>query len=256
MMPIREVVFFPGMMTPFVVGRAASIRALQVAIAGDKKMFLVAQRDATVEEPTPGDIFRVGTIGNIVQHLGLPDGNIKVLVEGLERAAVVSVSGEGGFFRATVRTSTVAVASGPQVDALVSRVIALCGQHRQDANMWPDDPGNLVDTAAANLPLSIEEKQELLEIFDPIERLRRVAKSLGQQPVDVPISTAVLARWAESCRTMNRLGTLLHQEIEGQNRSRRTHDLAERARRLARHLADELAVYGASVPPGETGRKT
>src|SRR6185312_12750463 len=85
MMPIRDVVIFPYMMTPFVVGRESSVRALEEALAGDRKIFLATQHDATVDEPRPDEIYNVGTIANIVQNLKLPDGNIKVLVEGVER---------------------------------------------------------------------------------------------------------------------------------------------------------------------------
>jgi len=85
MMPIRDVVIFPYMMTPFVVGRESSIRALEEALAGDKKIFLATQHDASVDDPKPNDIYQVGTIANIIQSLKLPDGNIKVLVEGSER---------------------------------------------------------------------------------------------------------------------------------------------------------------------------
>src|SRR5205807_7929724 len=89
MMPIRDVVIFPHMMTPFVVGRESSVRALEEALAGDKKIFLATQHDASVDEPKPNEIYHVGTIVSIVQSLKLPDGNIKVLVEGSERAKVV-----------------------------------------------------------------------------------------------------------------------------------------------------------------------
>ena len=85
MMPIRDVVIFPYMMTPFVVGRESSVRALEEAMAGDKKIFLATQHDASIDEPRPNEIFSVGTVVNIVQSLKLPDGNIKVLVEGVER---------------------------------------------------------------------------------------------------------------------------------------------------------------------------
>ena len=82
MMPIRDVVIFPYMMTPFVVGRESSVRALEDALTGDKKIFLATQHDASVDEPRPDEIYQVGTVANIVQSLKLPDGNIKVLVEG------------------------------------------------------------------------------------------------------------------------------------------------------------------------------
>ncbi|MBI1898516.1 MAG: endopeptidase La [Acidobacteria bacterium] len=188
MMPIRDVVIFPFMMTPFVVGRESSVRALEEALAGEKKIFLATQHDASVDEPRPDEIFGVGTIASIVQSLKLPDGNIKVLVEGVERAKVVSVSDDEGFFRAIVRTLQYRVESGPQLDALISRVTTLFEQYvklSQNLNyetmiaaIRHDDAGKLADTVGANLQLNIEEKQELLEIFDPIERLTRVADML------------------------------------------------------------------------------
>ena len=88
MMPIREMVIFPHMMTPFVVGRESSVRALEEALTGDRKIFLATQHDASVDEPSADDIFEAGTIGNIVQSVKMPDGNIKVLVEGVERAQI------------------------------------------------------------------------------------------------------------------------------------------------------------------------
>src|ERR1700692_3931055 len=91
MMPIRDVVIFPYMMTPFVVGGESSVHAPEEALAGDKKIFLATQHDASIDEPKPNDIFQVGTIVNIVQSLKLPDGNIKVLVEGIERGNIVQV---------------------------------------------------------------------------------------------------------------------------------------------------------------------
>ena len=188
MMPIRDVVIFPYMMTPFVVGRESSVRALEEALAGEKKIFLATQHDASVDEPRPDEIYNVGTVANIVQSLKLPDGNIKVLVEGMERAKVVSVSDDEGFFRAVVRTSQHRIEAGPQLDALIGRVTTLFEQYvklSQNLNyetmiaaVRVDDPGKLSDTIGANLQLTIEEKQELLEIFDPIDRLTRVAEML------------------------------------------------------------------------------
>src|SRR5512138_2869612 len=188
MMPIRDVVIFPYMMTPFVVGRESSVRALEEAMAGDKKIFLATQHDASIDEPKPNEIYAVGTIVNIVQSLKLPDGNIKVLVEGVERAKIVSVSEDEGFFRAVLRTYHYRVEPGQQLEALISRVTGLFEQYvklSQNLNyetmiaaIRVDDPGKLADTVGANLQLTIEEKQELLEIFDPIDRLTRVADML------------------------------------------------------------------------------
>src|SRR3990167_6873478 len=103
MLPIRDVVIFPYMMTPFVVGRESSVRALEEALAGDKKIFLATQHDASVDDPKPNEIYQVGTIATIVQSLKLPDGNIKVLVEGAERGKIISLNDEEGYFRAVVR---------------------------------------------------------------------------------------------------------------------------------------------------------
>src|SRR5271170_5740999 len=94
MMPVRDMVIFPEMMHPFIVGREASVRALEDALAGDKKIFLVTQHDASVDDPKPEEIYTVGTLANIVQSVKLPDGNIKVLVEGVERARAISVASE------------------------------------------------------------------------------------------------------------------------------------------------------------------
>src|SRR5450631_2700399 len=204
MMPIRDVVIFPYMMTPFVVGRESSVRALEEAMAGDKKIFLATQHDASIDEPKPNEIYSVGTIVNIVQSLKLPDGNIKVLVEGVERAKVVSVSSDEGFFRATVRTSTYKVETGPQLDALVSRVTGLFEQYvklSQNLNyetmiaaIRVDESGKLSDTVGANLQLTIEEKQELLEIFDPIDRLTRVADLLDIEIEKLNVDRTVQGR--------------------------------------------------------------
>ena len=188
MMPIRDVVIFPHMMTPFVVGRESSVRALEEALAGDKKIFLATQHDASIDEPAPEEIFQVGTVASIVQSLKLNDGNIKVLVEGVERGKIVSITDDEGFYRVVVRTASYKAEAGPQLEALISRVNTLFEQYvklSQNLNyetmlaaIRPDDPGKLADTVGANLQLTIEEKQELLEIFDPVDRLTRVAEML------------------------------------------------------------------------------
>jgi len=176
------------MMTPFVVGRDSSVRALEEALASDKKIFLATQHDASVDEPRPDEIYSVGTVANIVQSLKLPDGNIKVLVEGVERGKIISVSEDEGYFRSVVKTFNFKVDAGAQLEALVGRVTGLFEQYvklSQNLNyetmiaaIRVDEPGKLADTVGANLQLTIEEKQELLEIFDPVDRLTRVAEML------------------------------------------------------------------------------
>ena len=188
MMPIRDVVIFPYMMTPFVVGRESSVHALEEALAGDKKIFLATQHDASIDEPKPNDIFQVGTIVNIVQSLKLPDGNIKVLVEGIERGKILQVTETEGFMQATVRVARYATETTAQIEAGMQRVTALFEQYvklcqslnyeTMIAAVRMEDPAKLTDTIAANLQLSIEEKQNLLEIFDPAERLSRIGDVL------------------------------------------------------------------------------
>lgn len=187
MMPIREMVIFPQMMAPFVVGRESSVRALEEALNGDRKIFLATQHDASVDEPTGDDIYKVGTIGNIVQSVRLSDGNIRVLVEGVERARATEVNDTDGFFVATVRTTKTELPHTPQTDQLVARVHQLYEQYSKlqqslnqeaAATLRTDEPAKLADLIGANLPLSIEEKQQLLEVFDPEMRLARVADVL------------------------------------------------------------------------------
>lgn len=204
MMPIRDVVIFPHMMTPFVVGRESSVRALEEALASDKKIFLATQHDATVDDPSPEDIYQVGTIASIVQSVRMPDGNIKVLVEGIERGKIVSVSDEEGFFRALVRPVPQKVEPSPLLETLVARVTSLFEQYvklSQNVNyetmiaaVRVDDPGKLADTIGANLQLTIEEKQELLEIFDPVDRLTRIADLLDIEIEKLNVDRAIQGR--------------------------------------------------------------
>jgi len=204
MMPIRDMVIFPYMMTPFVVGRESSVRALEEALTGDRKIFLATQHDAGIDEPRPEDIYSVGTIGNIVQSVKMPDGNIKVLVEGLERAKAVEMNDADGFFVATVRVANRQLEVNPQIEQVMQRVTSLFEQYvklQQSLNyetmiaaVRMDEPAKLSDTIAANLQLSIEEKQELLDIFDPSERLTRVADVLDIEIEKLNMDRSVQSR--------------------------------------------------------------
>jgi ATP-dependent Lon protease len=204
MMPIRDMVIFPYMMTPFVVGRESSVRALEEALNGDRKIFLATQHDARIDEPKSGDIYPVGTIGNIVQSVKMPDGNIKVLVEGMERAKAVELNDSDGFFVATVRTGKADLEVTPQIEQLTQRVTSLFEQYvklQQSLNyetmiaaVRTDEPNKLADTIAANLQLEIPEKQELLDIFDPAERLLRVADVLDVEIEKLNMDRSIQSR--------------------------------------------------------------
>jgi ATP-dependent Lon protease len=188
MMPIRDMVIFPHMMTPFVVGRESSVRALEEALNGDRKIFLATQHDASVDEPTADDIYTTGTIGTIVQSVKGPDGNIKVLVEGVERATALNLIDDDGFFVATVRSGGPQPELTPQIEATMQRVQSLFEQYvklqqslnyeTMVASVRGDEPSKLADTIAANLQLSIDEKQQILDIFDVEARLAHIADVL------------------------------------------------------------------------------
>ncbi len=205
MMPVRDMVIFPQMMTPFIVGREASVRALEEALAGEKKIFLATQHDASVDDPKPEEIYQVGTLANIVQSVKLPDGNIKVLVEGAERAKIVQVTSDEGFFRASIRLIPVKTEPSPNLEQASTRVTGLFEQYvklSQSLNydtmiaaVRVEDANKLADAIAANLQIPVEEKQELLELFDPQERLNRIGDVLEVEieklNVDRTINTRV-----------------------------------------------------------------
>ncbi len=204
MMPVREIVIFPQMMNPFIVGREASVRALEEALAGEKKIFLATQHDASVDDPRPDEIYQVGTLANIVQSVKLPDGNIKVLVEGSERAKVVQISNDEGFFRATIRLIPIKTEPSPQLEQAASRVTGLFEQYvklSQSLNyetvisaVRVDDPAKLADAIASNLQIPVEEKQELLEIFDPLERLNRIGEILESETEKLNVDRSINTR--------------------------------------------------------------
>jgi len=188
MVPIRDVVIFPFMMVPFVIGRESSVNALEAALRGDKRIFLATQHDATIDNPKPGEIFPIGTIATIVQSLKLPDGNTKVLVEGIERARILQMSEEDGFIHATLRLSPFRSQVFTGYDTLSTRLTQQFEQYiklTQNSNaeqlltaIRVDDIGRLADIICANIVLSIEEKQELVEIFNPVERCKRLVDVL------------------------------------------------------------------------------
>ncbi len=183
--PLRDVVVFPHMMMPFVIGRPSSTRALEHALAKDKRIFLAAQHDAAVDDPKPSDIYTMGCVANIVQSLKLPDGNVKVLVEGVDRARAIEWKEDKGFYRVVVKIIPRHREVSGEIEGTMSRVVSLFEQYVKLSNslhydtmvaaVRVDDPGRLADTIAAHLLISVDEKQNLLEIISPLERLNRLA---------------------------------------------------------------------------------
>jgi ATP-dependent Lon protease len=188
MVPLRDVVVFPHMMIPFVIGRQASIRALEHALARGKRIFLSAQHDATRDDPGPEEIYTLGTVCSIVQSLKLPDGNVKVLVEGLERARALEFRDEQGCMRVVVRPVTRVDEPASGMEGLMSKVIGLFEQYVKLSNslhydamlaaVRVEDPGKLADTISSHLVVPVEEKQNLLEILSAQERLARIGSIL------------------------------------------------------------------------------
>ncbi|MCM3880964.1 MAG: endopeptidase La [Vicinamibacterales bacterium] len=183
--PLRDVVVFPHMMMPFVIGRPSSTRALEHALGKDKRIFLAAQHDASTDDPKPDDIYTMGCVANVVQSLKLPDGNIKVLVEGVERARAVEWKEDKGFYRVVVKVLPRQKEMPPDIEDTMTRVVSLFEQYVKLSNnlhydamiaaVRVDDPGRLADTIAAHLLVGVDEKQNLLEIVSPVERLNRIA---------------------------------------------------------------------------------
>src|SRR4026209_1653484 len=183
--PLRDVVVFPHMMMPFVIGRPSSPPALEHALPPDKPIFPAAQHDASVDDPRPDDIYTMGCVANVVQNLKLPDGNIKVLVEGVDRARAVEWKEDKGFYRFVVKVLPKQKEASGEIEATIGRVVSLFEQYVKLSNnlqydamiaaVRVDDPGKLADTIAAHLLVGVDEKQNLLEIISPVERLNRIA---------------------------------------------------------------------------------
>ena len=184
LLPLRDIIVFPHMVVPLFVGRQKSIKALEESVASDKLIFLATQRDAKVNEPIANDIYSMGTIGHVVQLLRLPDGTVKVLVEGKQRGQVVQYAEQNDFFWADVEEVEETSQRQAEIDALVKSVnTAFENYVRLNKKIPPemimsvsalDDPSRLADTIIAHLGIKLEDKQTLLETTDPADRLEKV----------------------------------------------------------------------------------
>ncbi|MBN8283511.1 endopeptidase La [Zoogloea sp.] len=188
LLPLRDVVVFPHMVIPLFVGRPKSIKALENAMEAGKSILLVAQKSAAKDEPSAEDLYDLGCIANILQMLKLPDGTVKVLVEGVQRARVVSVEDLRTLFVAKASPMPAAEAPNNEVEAMRRAIISQFDQYVKLNKKIPpeilsslsgiEEPGRLADTIAAHLPLKLEQKQEILEMLDAGERLERLLNQL------------------------------------------------------------------------------
>ncbi|MQY51060.1 endopeptidase La [Rhodocyclus tenuis] len=191
LLPLRDVVVFPHMVIPLFVGRPKSIKALEVAMESGKSILLVAQKSAAKDEPEAEDLYSVGCIANILQMLKLPDGTVKVLVEGTQRAVVESVELQESMFVSRARAVEADEGVEHEVEALRRAVIAQFDQYVKLNKKIPpeiltsiagiEEAGRLADTIAAHLPLKLEQKQEVLELFDIRARIERLLTQLESE---------------------------------------------------------------------------
>ncbi len=190
-LPLRDIVVFPYMIVPLFVGREKSIKALENVMGEDKKVLLIAQKDGSIEDPKENDLYKTGTIGNILQLLKLPDGTVKVLVEGLSRAKISSVNESSEFYEADINIINNVEKNNESLTGMLRTVISNFEQYAklnkkittEVLNSLPDldDASKVADTISANLNLKISLKQELLEIIDVYSRLEKILMFIEQE---------------------------------------------------------------------------
>ncbi len=188
LLPLRDVVVFPHMVIPLFVGRPRSIRALEAAMESGKSIMLAAQKSAGKDDPTADDVYEIGCVATILQMLKLPDGTVKVLVEGAERARVQSIQDAETHFTSEILPIAPDQNQSPEIEALRRAIVSQFEQYVKLNKKIPpeiltslggiDDPGRLADTIAAHLPLKLEQKQNMLEIFPTAERLEALLAQL------------------------------------------------------------------------------
>ncbi len=191
LLPLRDVVVFPHMVIPLFVGRPKSIKALESAMESGKSILLVAQKSAAKDEPSGDDMYAIGCIANILQMLKLPDGTVKVLVEGTQRARIEAISDLRSLFTALVEALPAQELRDHEIEAMRRAIIAQFDQYVKLNKKIPpeiltslagiEEAGRLADTIAAHLPLKLEQKQEVLEMFDIHERLEKLLAQLESE---------------------------------------------------------------------------
>jgi ATP-dependent Lon protease len=193
LLPVRDVVIYPYMILPLMVGRDKSIRAVEKALDKDRLIFLATQKSSTKEDPGPDDIYRVGTVAMVVKMLRLPDGRVKILVQGVTKGRILDYPSLGDFF--VVRIEKIQEPQlepvGLEIEALMrsvkensEKILQLRGIISPDAVAILDsieDPGRLADLVSSNLKLRVEESQAILEVIDPLNRLLRVNELLSKE---------------------------------------------------------------------------
>ncbi len=233
LLPVRDVVVFPYMILPLFVGRDKSISAVEAALAGDRLIFLAAQKEMVNEDPESGDIYTVGTVAMIMRMLKLPDGRVKVLVQGLAKARLTSFLDTDPHFAVAVervpegRVDEISL----EIEALMRMVRGQLSEMLSLGRAFPpevsvvldniEDPGSLADLIASNVGLKVSQAQELIEITDPLERLQRVKD--------------ILAKELELASVQNRIQSQAKEEM---GKSQREYFLREQLRAIQSELGE------------------
>lgn len=193
LLPVRDVVIYSYMILPLMVGREKSIRAVEQAVAGNRLIFLATQKTSTDEDPSPNDIFSTGTVAMVVKMLKLPDGRVKILVQGVAKGRIVSYLSSANYFMVQIDKIQEPAVEGItiEIEALMrtvkensEKILQLRGIVSPDAVAILDsieEPGRLADLVASNLKLRVEESQQILEIIDPVPRLKKVNEMLSKE---------------------------------------------------------------------------
>src|SRR6185436_13892387 len=183
-LPLRDIVVFPGMIVPLFVGREKSVKALEEVMKDDKQILLIAQKNASQDDPGPEDIYSIGTLGTVLQLLKLPDDTVKVLVEGGRRVKIVGYTGKSEFFEANAIDMEEAPTDAAELQAAARTVVSEFENYVKLNKKVPpevvvsinkiEEPAKLADTISAHLALKVAEKQQLLELDSVSKRLERI----------------------------------------------------------------------------------
>ena len=234
LIPVRDVVIFTDMLLPLFIGRERSVRAIEEAVKQDRLLLLATQKDPGTEEPSPEQIYGMGTVGRILRILKLPDGRVKALVQGIAKARIVQYVRKRSWYRVKIETITEAFIKDVdlEIEALMRNVIehsekilALRGELTNDVGailQSIDDPGKLADLVASNLKLKVDESQQLLELIDPVQRLKQVNNLLSRE-VDLSAMQA-------------KIQSEVKDEI---SKSQRDYFLREQVRAIHKELGDQ-----------------
>ncbi len=255
-LPVRDIVIFPYMIIPLFVGREMSIKAIDQSLSTNRLILLVTQKDLNIENPTPDDLYRVGTVGLIMRMLKLPDGRVKILVQGVTKARVLDISVKENYFQAHIekledlKPAEITL----EIEALMrtvkeqlDRAVSLGKTILPDIMVVIenlDDPGRLADLIASNLGLKTEQAQEILEISDPVERLKRVSEVLGRE--------------IELLRVQQKIQTEARGEID---KTQREYFLREQLKAIQRELgeiderAEEINEYRKKIEAAKMPEK-